>query len=278
MASAKHSIHRIASRLYRGGGHRFDGLTAETTGGHGNGRVHSVVAFLLRPGDDGAPALLLTRRSTYVRQPGDLCCPGGGAEPERDARIARFLAIPGSPLALWPYYGRWRRDPGRHVVGLPTVMATALRECFEEIRLLPVGVRFLGMLPAQELVLFRRVIYPLVFWVPWQRRFFPNWEVDAMVAISIADLMTPARYVRYRLRFADAAGHPAAGTAIKDFQGLRYDDSGASTRILWGATFRMAMDYLRIVHGFVPPPLAALPAVSRTIGRDYITGNGADRS
>jgi 8-oxo-dGTP pyrophosphatase MutT (NUDIX family) len=239
----------------------------------GRAFTKSVVAFLLQPTDAGV-TLLLTRRSARVRQPGDLCCPGGGAEPKLDSAIACLLRLPRSPMTRWPLWGRWCREAGsrRHI--FTALLATALRECFEEIRLWPLGVAFLGMLPPQELVLFKRAIYPVVCWVPRQERFSPNWEVDAMVAIPLSRLLAPERYIRYRLRFADGVGSGGGGATIKDFLGFRYDASDDNTGVLWGATFRMTMDYLRIVHRFVPPAIGTLPVIHRTIGRDYLTGNG----
>jgi 8-oxo-dGTP pyrophosphatase MutT (NUDIX family) len=261
-------IARVSARLFAAGMPSYPQPALSR-----DGLVHSVVAFLLRPGSSGME-LLLTRRSRQVRQPGDLCCPGGAPEPVLDGAAARLLLLPGSPLTRWPWWRRWRRDTGAGGRVLAHFMATALRECFEEIRLRPLGTRFLGMLPPQELVLFKRAIYPVVCWVPRQRRFRPNWEVDAMVSIPVSRLLTAEGYVCYRLRFDAGVRHPTAGAAAKDFTGFRYADGTDDTEILWGATFRMAMDYLRIVHGFTPPPAAALPVVTRTIGSDYLTGNG----
>ncbi|MFH1985506.1 MAG: CoA pyrophosphatase [Pseudomonadota bacterium] len=259
----------IIDHLYAQGTRRY--LMPAPTG---NALVRSVVAFLLRPSASGGAELVLTRRSDRVRQPGDLCCPGGGAEPRMDAAIARLLRLPGTPLTRWPLWGRWRKDTGSDGHELAALMATALRESFEEIRLLPFGVRFLGVLPAQELVLFKRAIIPVVYWVPRQRRFRPNWEVDAMVSIPIAQLLSPGGYICYRLRFTDGVRHPITGTAIKDFHGFRVEGGPDGTVVLWGATLRMALDYLRIVHNFVPPALGQLPVVARAIGSDYLTGNG----
>ncbi|HSM74653.1 MAG TPA: hypothetical protein VK852_08460, partial [Desulfobacterales bacterium] len=74
------------------------------------------------------------------------------------------------------------------------LLAAALREGFEEMRLNPLGVEFLAPMQAQRLVLFQRVIYPLVGWVPRQRRFIPNWEVDKIVRIPLAALLDPVNY------------------------------------------------------------------------------------
>lgn len=274
MGMPRHEIQRMMDCLYEKG-MRSHPLPATS----GNTLVTSVVAFLLRPSVDGNDVeLLLTRRSARVRQTGDLCCPGGGTEPALDAAIARLLRLPGSPLTRWPFWGRWRKDAGAAGRALAGLMATALRECYEEIRLLPVGLRFLGILPPQQLVLFKRTIYPMTFWVSCQRRFLPNWEVDAMVSVPISKLLSPSRYICYRLRFDDSRGQPdAGGTAIKDFYGYRYTDDDDNKAVLWGATFRITMNYLRLVHDFEPPALEALPVITRTIGSDYFTGNGAAR-
>ena len=267
MGIPRQEIQQIAERLYDTGTRRYPVSAPDKVR-----LTSSVVAFLLRPAEDGTE-LVLTRRSERVRQPGDLCCPGGGAEPHLDRIGARLLQLPGSPLARWPLRSRWRRDNGSGNHGLAALLATALRECLEEIRMMPFGIRFLGMLPPQELVIFKRAIYPAVFWVPPHMRFKPNWEVDAMVPIAIAGLMDNHRYICYRLRFDNGAGI----SETRDFHGYRYADSDDITAVLWGATFRMTMDYMRLVHGFAPPALESLPVVHRRLGPTYLTGNGSPR-
>jgi hypothetical protein len=46
----------------------------------------------------------------------------------------------------------------------------------------------------------------------------------------------------------------------------------AGADILWGATYRIAMDFLKIVFGFEPPPVEALPAVAGELATSYFTG------
>ena len=60
----------------------------------------SVVFFLLSPTGDRAsvlrePSVVLTKRSQRVRQPGDLCCPGGGIASRLDNVLGRFLKFAG---------------------------------------------------------------------------------------------------------------------------------------------------------------------------------------
>jgi 8-oxo-dGTP pyrophosphatase MutT (NUDIX family) len=267
MGAPRQEIQRITERLYDAGTRLYP-VSAPAE----NRLTGSVVAFLLRPAETGLE-LVLTRRSARVRQPGDLCCPGGGAEPLLDRITAGLLRFPGSPLARWPLRSRWRQDNGTGNHALAALLATALRECLEEIRMMPFGVHFLGMLPPQKLAIFKRAIYPAVFWVPRHKRFRPNWEVDAMVPISIAGLMENHRYICYRLRFDNGAGIPEA----RDFHGFRYADNDDIATVLWGATFRMTMDYLRLVHGFAPPALESLPVVHRRLGPSYLAGNGSPR-
>ena len=77
------------------------------------------------------------------------------------------------------------------------LLAASLREGLEEMRLNPLGVEFLGALPLQRLVMFKREIYPFVGWVGRQRRFFPNWGVTDIVYIPLGTFLDPKRYARY---------------------------------------------------------------------------------
>ena len=83
------------------------------------------------------------------------------------------------------------------------LFATSLRESFEEMRLNPMGVKFLGPMPSTSLVMFRRVIYPLVGWLKRQKHFFPNWEVEKMVYIPLEELLRGERYACYRITFVE---------------------------------------------------------------------------
>ena len=88
---------------------------------------------------------------------------------------------------------------------LRLLLATALREGAEEMRLNPLGVGFQGMLPPEHLVMFNRTIYPMVGWVQRQQRFFPNWEVERIVRIPVRALLVPTDYIRLRLTMAHHA-------------------------------------------------------------------------
>jgi hypothetical protein len=232
--------------------------------------VASAVLFLLgrQPGKTNHPeelCLILNKRSANVRQAGDLCCPGGRVSPRLDAGLAKLLKLPMLPLARWPFWPDWRRRRPYNVKWLQLLLATGLRESVEEMRLNPFGLKFLGPLPPQTLVMFQRVIYPMVIWVTRQKRFYPNWEVEKIVCIPLRELFNPAQYACYRLRIETSS----ATENVNTFPCFRYEKDD-QTEILWGATFRITMVFLNYVFGFSPPDIDALPEIRGHLSRSYL--------
>ncbi len=235
----------------------------------------SVVLFLLTVESSGAesgprPALLLTKRSHRVPQPGDLCCPGGGIAERFDRVMGRLLRVPATPLTRWPSWTSWRRRRPADATRLATFLAAGLREGYEEMRLNPFGVRFLGILPPQRLAMFHRVILPLVARTGGGNRFRPNWEVERVVSIPVDRLLDPSCYACYRLTFPDGGGRSSA-EGLMDFPCFVHHGRDGE-EILWGATFRIAMSFLELIFGFRPPPAAGLPVIESRLSRHYQTG------
>jgi hypothetical protein len=222
------------------------------------------------PGRPEEVCLILNKRSARVRQPGDLCCPGGSVSPRIDFFLGRLLGLPLSPLGRWPLWRRWRRQRPIEARWLALFLATGLREAFEEMRLNPLRARFLGPLPQHRLVLFRRSIYPLAAWVSARAAFRPNWEVQSVVRIPLRQLLDPEGYVRYRLKMA-WNGSSASGQTPSDYPGFRFRDA-AGQEVLWGATYRIVTIFLETVFDFAPPPLESLPVVEGHLGDVYLTG------
>ena len=216
----------------------------------------------------GEPCLILNKRSENVRQPGDLCCPGGRVSPRLDAGLATFLKLPIFHLARWPHWPHWHKTRPRDAKRLRLLLATGVRESIEEMRLSPFGLEFLGPLPAQQLVMFQRVIYPMVVWVSGQKRFYPNWEVEKIIYIPLRDLLNPAGYARYRLRFES---HSAAAE-VNTFPCFRYEQ-GKNSEVLWGATYRITAAFLHNVFDFVPPDLDSLPEINGSLSMSYLENN-----
>lgn len=237
----------------------------------------SAVLFLIGPrcrskGSASGPCLILNKRSMKVKQAGDLCCPGGSLSTRLDSYLASLLHLPGSPLTRWPYWSLWRERQPDRAADLAVIFAASLRESFEEMRLNPLGVKLLGLLPSQQLVMFRRVIYPLVCWIPRQRRFRSNWEVAKVVYIPLRDLLNPKKYARYRLHI-EVSPQNGKNPGVREFPCFVHQDKDA-TENLWGATFRITMAFLDIVFEFTPPALDNLPVVTGSLDHNYLTGDG----
>jgi 8-oxo-dGTP pyrophosphatase MutT (NUDIX family) len=217
---------------------------------------------------DLEPCLVLNKRSQRVLQPGDLCCPGGGVEP-RDWLLSQVLRWPFSPLFRWPPWRHWKEQDPQLARGLSLMLGTGLREAWEEMRLNPLRVKFLGPLQVQRLIMFQRSIFPLVCWVPTIDGLQPNWEVERIVLIPLRHLTQTHRYGRYRLRFV------ADGVETQrkeDFPCFIHQGRNGK-EVLWGATFRITMDFLERVYGFQPPDLDTAQVVSGRLGPTYVNGS-----
>ncbi|MGD9213680.1 MAG: CoA pyrophosphatase [Desulfobacteraceae bacterium] len=265
--------HRILMEQIR---HRLDGNGLEEDWGtqiHQGKIKASAVLFLLTRcqgggGKSDQPCLLLNKRSSKVLQPGDLCCPGGGVE-RLDRLLSSVMQWPMPHLRNWAPWHRWKAGNSKKAQGLALLLTTALREGWEEMRLNPLKVDFIGPLPSQKLVMFNRRIHPLVGWVPTIRGLVTNWEVDRIVLIPLRQLFDPHNYARYRLRYATEQSGIHRKEDLPCF--IHHDLNGRE--ILWGATFRITMDFLQMVFGFQLPDLGQAPVIKRVLGKTYLNGS-----
>mgnify|MGYP001813463654 CR=1 FL=1 len=216
------------------------------------------------------PCIVLNKRSLKVRQPGDLCFPGGSMAPHIDPYLAHFFSLPFASLGLWRQWGNWKKNHTRQAKLLSILWATGLRESFEEMRLNPFGLRFLGPLPPQSLVMFRRTIYPMVGWIKRQKRFFPNWEVEKVLYVPLLDLLNPNYYGRYRLRMGPNPGQGGI-ESVKDFPCFQLQTQNGK-EILWGATYRITIDFLESVFDFKPPAIQTPMVIEGTLDETYLNG------
>jgi len=223
-------------------------------------------------GQLGEPCIVLNKRSRKVKQPGDLCFPGGSISPRLDPCFSKLLTLPGFPLSRWSCWPAWRRQRPGQARRLALLLATGLRESFEEMRLNPLGVKFLGPLPAQSLVMFSRVIYPMAGWITHQRRFVPNWEVEKIVRVPVRNLLNPDNYACYRLHFETGKDHGQNG-GTQDFPCFLHRNQHEK-EVLWGATYRIVMVFLELVFGFKPPDMRSLPVVRAALDQSYYDGPG----
>ena len=139
----------------------------------------SAVLFLMgqcspKAGGEKEACIVFNKRSKQVRQPGDLCFPGGSLAHRIDSLAAKVMGLPFSPLGRWSYWESWQIHRKEEASRLALLLAAGLRESLEEMRLNPLGTEFIGPLPANALQSFEKVIYPLVVWIRNQSRFFPQ--------------------------------------------------------------------------------------------------------
>jgi len=235
----------------------------------------SAVLFLLGTYQENTsssePCLILTKRSAKVKQAGDLCCPGGGISLPKDQNWAKLLFLPRSPLRRWPFFRKRDKKQREAYRDIALLLSTCLRESYEEMRLNPLTVRFLGLLPVEHLGAFGREIYPVVGWTSQQKRFVLNWEVDKIISISLKNLLNPDNYARTRFNM----DHIPENT-----DHLNWNDrpcfihkSTNESEILWGATFRITMTFLEILFGFKPPSSESLPLIESVLNKNYMSGS-----
>jgi 8-oxo-dGTP pyrophosphatase MutT (NUDIX family) len=217
------------------------------------------------------PCIVLNKRSLKVRQAGDLCFPGGRVSIRVDSYASRFLRLPFSPLTRWPYWHHWRNHRRLEARRLVLVLATALRESFEEIRLNPLTVRFLGPMPSQTLPMFFRVLYPMVVWIS-QKFFLPNWEVEKIVHIPIRNLLNADNYACYRVHFQMGAVRGQSERLQEDFPCFRHFEENEK-EVLWGVTFSIVMAFLKIIFRFDPPESSSLPVIRGVLDKRYLGGS-----
>ena len=160
-------------------------------------RTSSVLLLLseLSIEDGGIPevCVILNKRSREVRQPGDLCCPGGAVE-KLDRFLARLLPLWGPSFSRWPCWSELKTEQPADADFLALLYAAGLREGWEEMGLNPFRLTFLGPLPTSYLVLNQRPVHPLVAWVSRQRRFRLSWEVERIVQFPLRALLNPFNY------------------------------------------------------------------------------------
>jgi 8-oxo-dGTP pyrophosphatase MutT (NUDIX family) len=221
--------------------------------------------------DFGQYVFLLNKRSKSVRQSGDLCAPGGGIHPFLDSLSQKILELRLLPLVHGPGLERAKlrgKETYRRILFL---LGSALRESWEELRLSPFNIEFLGPLPTYSLESRRWTIFPLVGRV--KRAWKPNlgWEVEKIVSIPLQVFFQPANYAVYSLEVPKELIAPEIPN-LCEFPCLIYNDNGEQ-EILWGATFKIIQTFFRIVFDFSLPPPDRGRGIHKTLPLNYFSGS-----
>jgi hypothetical protein len=178
----------------------------------------------------------------------------------------QYLWAPWKQRVLLPY---WKGANKGQANALTLHLAVALREAWEEMRLNPFRVRLLGYLPIQRLQVIDRTIWPVVGWVSSQHCFRLNWEVRRIVYISLKNLLDPLQYARFQPRIKAPNKSKAQPLHDDEFPCFVHRDA-SGRELLWGATFRMVTDFLKIVYGFDVPEMDRLPLIEGFLSPHYL--------
>ena len=213
----------------------------------------------------------LIKRSSKVTQPGDISCPGGllhnFIDPLLRPLITSGLISPLQGDAL--KYVRMREIHTSRIITL--FLTNALRETWEETGLRPWEILFLGPLPSYSLHLFRRTIFPLVGFVKKEWHFHPNQEVDTIVEIPLMNFFDESNYGLYHIETSNQLNTNKQNP--REFPCLITRDHQGKEEILWGATFTIIVNFLKIVLNFEIPDLHKKRIIKRTLGPEYLTGH-----
>ncbi len=224
-------------------------------------------------GEEGGLSFILSKRSVAVSQSGDLSGPGGKLEPFWD-RLLRFFIVHGVPSVMRGEARRHAAERGKPFFdAISLFLANAMRESWEEIRLSPFNLRFLGPLPPRSLVMFTKTIFPVVGLIEKRWHFRPNREVDKLVEIPLDAFYHEENYGFLCIGAPeDPSDRPQSNGR---YPCLIHSDSDGEEEILWGATFSIITSFLHIVFDFTPPRIFPDRTISRPLPSNYGGGSYA---
>jgi len=223
-------------------------------------------------GREGGFVLQLIKRSSVVPQPGDISCPGGMVHPVADRLLRHMISSGLTPIMR----GRARSLAGARGVKtldhISLFLTNALREAWEEVRVNPFNVRFLGALPSRELYVFSRIIFPVVGLARRDWTFQPNREVERVIEIPLKALFDRNQYGTLTVEIESTLPFRHEVEPVRNFPCFLYTPPGGREEVLWGATMSIVLNFLQIVFGFNLPEESSNRVVRKSLRPDYATG------
>lgn len=211
----------------------------------------------------------LVKRSKLVSQAGDLSFPGGMLNPFLDRILMHLIRFVYPPIMTGGAL-RYARKRGKSAFStISLFFANALRESWEEVRLNPLNVEFLGPLPSYDLYLFQRSIFPLVGLIKKNPRFRSNKEVEKVIAIPLCDFFDAKHYAACILRKPD--GSTLNRTDRRELPCFIHNDIDGQQEIIWGATFQIIMSFLTTVFDYQISPSYSQRIIEKKIKPSYLT-------
>jgi 8-oxo-dGTP pyrophosphatase MutT (NUDIX family) len=212
----------------------------------------------------------LIKRSEKVSQAGDISCPGGMLRPVGDKIISNLFTTGLFP-SLHDQIAKATIHQDRKTTGLIRLfLINALREAWEEIGLNPFRITFLGALPCYSLILIARTIFPLVCLTPEPFEFKLSAEVEKILEIPVSNFFDGSNYAILEIETAFSDSTPLHNLQYPCF--VMTDDQGGK-EILWGATYNIIMNFLRIISGNTLPVPSSPCIIKKVLAKTYISRN-----
>ena len=211
----------------------------------------------------------LIKRSNTVTQAGDISCPGGILHPGLD-RIMNHLLKTGIIPTVNGHNlnsSQFRDKEAASLIRL--FLTTALREAWEEIGLNPFNVIFLGALPCYSLSLLARTIFPVVCLTAKPFQYKLSSEVDKILEIPVGFFFQQSNYALLEIKTS----------LVNNTEHLQYQlpclvipDGLGGEDILWGATFNIITNFLRIISDDSLPSPSSSRTINKVLSNNYISG------
>ncbi|MGD0280614.1 MAG: CoA pyrophosphatase [Smithella sp.] len=211
----------------------------------------------------------LIKRSDKVSQSGDISCPGGMLQPRND-NIFSYLLKAGILPRMHDKTQRRIQSEDKETTSLIRLfLTTALREAWEEVGLNPFNVVYLGALPSYSLTILARTIFPVVCLTPKSFTYKLSSEVAKVLEIPVSFFFDGNNYAMLDIK--TSLGE-SAETLQYRMPCLIIPDGQNSEDILWGATFNIITNFLRIISDDSLPSFSSSRTLDKVLTVNYISG------
>jgi 8-oxo-dGTP pyrophosphatase MutT (NUDIX family) len=229
-----------------------------------------VLLINYRSNQNGAEYVFqLIKRSNTVTQAGDISCPGGIVHQRLD-RIMSHLLKTGIIPNVDDHNlnsSQFRDKDTADLIRL--LLTTALREAWEEVGLNPFNVKFLGALPCYSLSFLARTIFPVVCLTTKPFQYKLSSEVEKILEIPVSFFFDQSNYATLEIKTV-ATNNPEH--LLYQMPCLVFPDGREGEDILWGATFNIITNFLRIISDDALPTPSSCRTIDKVLTNNYITG------
>ncbi len=213
----------------------------------------------------------LIKRSQSVAQAGDISCPGGMLEHSTDEMLSHILLKTGMIRTIDNRVLNALPHQDEQTVSLVRLfLMNALRESWEEIGLSPLNVWFLGALPSYSLTYFSRTIFPMVCLVKEPYDYRLSAEVEKVLEIPLGHFFQSTSYAILEVESGLESSDPRYNMK---FPCLVLPDGSGQDEILWGATFYIVTNFLKLIADAAFPSLSPSRTIKKTLAPHYASGN-----